>query len=418
MAADLVVIGLGFAGLPLAQAAVAAGMDVIGYDRDERTVAGLNSGRSPVDDLTAADVRRMLAAGFRATSDTAVLGQARVAVICEPTPLTEQRVPDLTAVTTAARTLAAQLRPHTTVILESTVYPGTTEDVLGPLLETSGLRRGAEFHLAVSPTRADPGNRAFGIANTPKVVGGATPACTDAAAAFYSRITERVVRARGTREAETVKLLENNYRAVNIALVNEMAVFCHDLGIDLWDVIRCAETKPYGFQAFRPGPGVGGYCTALDPDYLPRRGRTIGYPLRMVELAMEVNERMPRYLVHRASALLNEDGKAVRGARVLLLGVTYKPDISDSRHSPARTVAARLLELGAQLSFHDPFVQQWRVLDRPVPRADSLYEAAAQADLTLLLQPHRVYDLQGLAVKAQRLLDARGATPAGAADRL
>ncbi|GGO83515.1 nucleotide sugar dehydrogenase [Wenjunlia tyrosinilytica] len=418
MPADLVVIGLNFAGLPLAQAATAAGLDVIGYDTDELVVAGLNSGRSPVDDLAAADIRRMLASGFRATGDPAALGRARTVVICEPTPLAEDRTPDLTAVRAAAHAIASQMRPRTTVILESTAYPGTTEEILRPILETSGLTCGRDFHLAASPTRVDPGNREFGIANTPKVVGGTTPACTDAAAAFYNRLTDRVVRARGCREAETVKLLESNYRHVNVALANEMAVFCHDFGIDLWDVIRCAETKPFGFQAFRPGPGVGGYSTPLDPNYLPHQGRTIGYPFRMAELAGEINDRMPRYVVHRASALLNEDGKAVRGARILLLGVTYKADVADTRRSPARAVAARLLELGAQLCFHDPYVQQWNVLDRPVPRACSLYEAAADADLTLLLQPHRTYDLQGLAVKAQRLLDTQGATPAGAADRL
>lgn len=418
MPADLVVIGLGYAGLPLAHAAVTSGMDVIGYDADEDTVAGVNSGRSPVDDLAAADIRRMLASGFRATADPAALGRARTVVVCEPTPLAEDRTPDLTAVCAAAREVAARLRPRTTVILESTAYPGTTEETLKPILETSGLRCGTDFHLAAAPTRIDPGNRTHRVANTPQVVGGTTPACTDAAAAFYGRIVERVVRARGTREAETVKLLENNYRHLNIALANEMAVFCHDSGIDLWDVIRCAETKPYGFQAFRPGPGTGGHCTPLDPNYLPRRGRTIGYPFRLVELAGEINDRMPRYVVQRASALLNEDGKAVRGARVLLLGVTYKADIADTSGSPAREVAARLIELGAQLCFHDPYVHQWHVLERPVPRAGALYEAAADADLTLLLQPHRTYDLQGLAVKARRLLDTRGATPAGTADRL
>lgn len=418
MPADLVVIGLGYAGLPLAQAAVAAGMDVTGYDADAATVAGLNAGRSPVDDLAAADVRRMLAGGFRATTDPAALGGARTVLICEPVPLAEDRAPDLTAVRAAASEVAARLRPRTTVILESTVYPGTTEGTVKPILETSGLRCGADFHLAAAPTRIDPGNRTHRIANTPKVVGGTTPACTDAAAAFYGRFVERVVRARGTREAETVKLLENNYRHLNIALANEMAVFCHDAGIDLWDVIRCAETKPFGFQPFRPGPGTGGHCTPLDPNYLPRSGRTIGFPFRLAELAGEINDRMPRYVVQRAAALLNEDGKAVRGARVLLLGVTYKADVADTSGSPARDVAARLIGLGARLAFHDPHVHQWHVADRPVPRADSPYEGAADADLTLLLQPHRTYDLQGLAVKARRLLDTRGATPAGAADRL
>ena len=223
------------------------------------------------------------------------------------------------------------------------------------------------------------------------------------------------MRARGLREAETVKLLETNYRHVNIAFVNEMAVFCHDVGVDLWDVIRCAETKPFGFQAFRPGPGVGGPGVALDPNYVATRARhpRLGHPLRIVELAQEVNGRMPRYVVQRAAALLNEHGKSLRGARVLLLGVTYKADLADQENAPAREIGSRLIELGAQICYHDPYVPEWRVLDRPIPRADSLWEAAADADLTLLLQHHRTYDLQGLAVKAQLLLDTRGATPVG-----
>jgi UDP-N-acetyl-D-glucosamine dehydrogenase len=409
MPADLVVIGLNFAGLPLAQAASAAGMDVIGYDADARTVACLASGRSPVDALTAADVRRMLACGFRPTGDPDELGQGRTAVLCEPTT---DCSPDPAGVHAAARPLAARLRPRTTVIWETTTGPGATEEVLRPLLESSGLRCGHDFHLAAAPTRADPGNPRFSLANTPKVVGGTTPACTDAAAAFYGRFTDRVVRARGTREAEAVRLLETNYRHVNISLVNEMAVFCHDSGIDLWDVIRCAETKPYGFQAFRPGPGVGGYSAPVSPGGAPAGA------FRMVELAREINGRMPRYVVHRASALLNEDGKAVRGARVLLVGVTYKAGVAEERHSPAREVAARLLERGARLTYHDPYVRRWTVLDRPVERAHDLYGTAAGADLTLLLQPHRTYDLQALAVKARRLLDTRGVTPAGTADRL
>ncbi|MDF3147519.1 nucleotide sugar dehydrogenase, partial [Streptomyces sp. T21Q-yed] len=319
---------------------------------------------------------------------------------------------DLSQVEAAARTLAGRLRPHTTVILESPVPPGTTENVLRPLLEEgSGLRAGRDFHLAYSPSRVDPGNRDFTPANTPKVIGGLTPACTESAAAFYGRLTDKVVRARGPREAETVQVLETNFRHVNIALVNEMAVLCHDLGVDLWDVIRCAETKPFGFQTFRPGPGVGGHAV---PQELTSRGRT----LRMVELAQQVNSHMPRYVVQRSATLLNEHGKSARGARILLLGVTYKPDVADQQSTPAQEVAIRLMELGASVSFHDPHVASWNILDRPVPRADSLYDAAADADLTILLQQHRTYDLQGLSVKAQLLLDTRGATPMGAAHRL
>ncbi|GAA2420946.1 nucleotide sugar dehydrogenase [Streptomyces glaucus] len=402
MPADLAVIGLGPYGLPLAQAAVAAGIPTLGYRTGPETGS-----------LSPAELRRMLARGFRPAARPAELGRVRTAVICAPTPRGADGGPDLGQVEAAARALAAHLRPHTTVILESPVLPGTTEEFLRPLLEEgSRLRAGRDFHLAYSPSRVDPGNRAFTPANTPKVIGGLTPACTESAAAFYGRLTDKVVRARGPREAETVQLLETNYRHVNIALVNEMAVLCHDLGVDLWDVIRCAETKPFGFQAFRPGPGVGG--PSVPQDLAGHARRT----LRMVELAQQVNSRMPRYVVQRAAALLNEHGKSARGARVLLLGVTYKADLADQQATPAQEVAIRLMELGAAVSYHDPHVPSWSVLDRPVPRADSLYEAAAEADLTILLQQHRTYDLQGLSVKAQLLLDTRGATPTGAAHRL
>ncbi|QER85088.1 nucleotide sugar dehydrogenase [Streptomyces tendae] len=401
MPADLAVIGLGPYGLPLAQAAVAAGIPTVGF----------RTGPEP-GSLSPAEQRRMLAQGFRVTTSAAELGRVRTAVICAPTPPAADGGLDLSQVETAARTLAAQLRPHTTVVLESPVPPGTTEGPLLRLLESgSGLRAGRDFHLAHSPSRVDPGNRDFTPANTPKVIGGLTPACTESAAAFYGRITDKVVRARGPREAETVQLLETNFRHVNIALVNEMAALCHDLGIDLWDVLRCAETKPFGYLAFRPGPGVGGHT--VPQDLTAHAGRT----LRMAELAQEVNGRMPRYVVQRAAALLNEHGKSARGARVLLLGVTYKADLADLQGSPAQEIAVRLMELGASISYHDPHVPSWNV-DRPVPRADSLYEAAADADLTILLQQHRTYDLQGLSVKAQLLLDTRGATPTGAAQRL
>ncbi|RAJ71819.1 nucleotide sugar dehydrogenase [Streptomyces sp. Amel2xB2] len=420
MPADLAVLGLGHSGLPAAQAAVAAGIETVGHDPDEETVAGLNAGRPPADGvLTAAGLRRMISRGFRATTDPEVLGEVRTALICAPTSLGPDRSLNLDAVRAAAHTLASRLGPRTTVVLESAVYPGATEEFLKPLLEEgSGLRAGHDFHLAYSPARVDPGSRRYGYANTPKVVGGLTPACTERAAAFYARLATKVVRARGPREAETAKLLETNFRQVNIALVNEMAVFCHDIGVDLWDVIRCAETKPFGFQAFRPGPGVGGHSVPVDPNHAAYRGRSPGHPLRMVELAQEVNGRMPQYVCRRAAELLNEHGKSARGARVLLLGVTYKPDLPDQEGAPAREVALRLQQLGAQLSFHDPYVKEWQVAGEPVPRAGSLYEAAAAADLTVLLQPHRRYDLQGLAAKARLLFDTRGASPTGAAHRL
>ncbi|WP_275464176.1 nucleotide sugar dehydrogenase [Streptomyces noursei] len=415
MPADLAVIGLGHLGLPLAQAATAAGLTTIGYDPDPRAAALPGAGGP----LSATEVRRLIAAGFRTTTDPGALGRVRTAVLCAPTPVDEDRTLDLSALAEAARTLATRLRPHTTVIVESAGYPGTTEDVLRPLLEAgSGLTAGRDFHLACSPARHDPGNRTHRYRNTPKVIGGLTPACTEAAAAFYGRLTDKVVRARGPREAETAHLLETNYRHINIALMNEMAVYCHEIGVDLWDVIRCAETKPFGFQSFRPGPGVGGHATPLDPNLSPPRSRSTGTPLRMVELAREINDRMPAYVIQRCTTLLNEHGKSARGARILLLGVTYKPDLADLAGTPAREVAARLRTLGAHLTYHDPYVPRWEVDGRPVPRAESLYDAASAADLTVLLQPHRTYDLQGLAVKAPLLLDTRGATPTGAAHRL
>ncbi|MEU9577667.1 nucleotide sugar dehydrogenase [Streptomyces chilikensis] len=406
MPADLAVIGLGPLGLPLAQAAVAAGIPTLGYH------TGPDAGS-----LSAAELRRMLARGFRPTTSPDELARVRTAVICAPVTRAADGGLDLGEVASAARTLAARLRPHTTVVLESPVHPGTTDGFLRDVLEQgSGLTAGRDFHLAYSPGRVDPGNRAWTPANTPTVVGGLTPACTESAIAFYSRVTDRVVRARGLREAETVQLLETNYRHVNIALVNEMAVLCHDLGVDLWDVIRCAETKPFGFQAFRPGPGVGGH--GLPRDLTARAADPAAPALRMVELARRVNADMPRYVARRAAALLNEHGKSARGARVLLLGVTYKPDLDDEQCSPAGEIALRLGELGAQVVFHDPHVGEWRVHDRPVPRAGSLHEAVANCDLTILLQQHRAYDLQSLSAKAQLLLDTRGATPAGAAHRL
>ncbi|MFI6518880.1 nucleotide sugar dehydrogenase [Spirillospora sp. NPDC050679] len=407
---DLVVIGLGYVGLPLVREACRAGLAVGGLDLDARVVAGLEAGRSHIDDVTDAEVGAMLAAGFTPTADEAVLDGARTVVICVPTPLSEEGGPDLAAVRGAARTIAARLAPGALVVLESTTYPGTTEEVLRPLLEESGLVAGVDFHLAFSPERIDPGNPHYGVRNTPKIVGGLTPACASAAAAFYGKIVDRVVQARGTREAEMAKLLENTYRHVNIALVNEMAVFCNELDIDLWDAIDCASTKPFGFQAFRPGPGVGGHCIPIDPNYLSYKVRSLGYPFRFVELAQEINDRMPRYVAERAQQLLNREGRALKGARVLLLGVTYKADIADQRESPARPVARRLARLGAELSFHDPYVTDWQVDGAPVPHAPDLAGALRAADLAIVLADHAAYDPAALAEHAPLLFDTRGAT--------
>ncbi|MQA61477.1 MAG: nucleotide sugar dehydrogenase [Actinophytocola sp.] len=405
---DVVIIGLGYVGLPLAQGAVGAGRSVVGFDLDAAVVADLNAGRSHVDDLSDDDVRAMVDNGFRATTDAEVLTTADTVVVCVPTPLSNDGGPDLGAVAGATRSIAAHLRPGQLVVLESTTYPGTTDEIVRPILEAGGLVAGQDFNLAFSPERIDPGNPTYGLRNTPKVVGGHTAACSERAVAFYREFIDTVIAARGTREAEMSKLLENTYRHINIALVNEMAKFCQELGVDIWDVIRCAATKPFGFQAFYPGPGVGGHCIPIDPNYLSYKVRTLGYPFRFVELAQEINQSMPAYVVRRTQDLLNEQSKPLRGSRVLLLGVTYKPDIHDQRESPAKPVARALLDWGADLVFHDPHVAEWSVNGDSVPRVEDLDAELAAADISILLQPHRAYDLAAIAKRAALLFDTRG----------
>lgn len=409
MAIDAVIIGLGYVGLPLAQEATRAGLRILGYDINQGVVDALNSGTSHIDDLSDADVAAMLEGGFRATTDETEIAEGAAVVICVPTPLSDEGGPDLRAVEGSVDTVARNLRPGMVVILESTTYPGTTDEVVRPKLEAGGLVVGQDFHLAFSPERIDPGNTQFGAKNTPKVVGGQTPACTEAAAAFYSRFVDTIVRAKGTREAETAKLLENTYRHINIALVNEMVRFCHELGIDLWDVIEAASSKPFGFQAFYPGPGVGGHCIPIDPNYLSHNVRArLGYPFRFVELAQEINSSMPNYVVNRIQDLLNEDGKAFKGSTVLLLGVTYKPNIADQRESPAVPLAKQLVAKGVQVQFHDPHVSSWGALGTSATRVEDAMVGAAEADLTVLVQNHREYDVDALAEAAHRFFDTRG----------
>jgi UDP-N-acetyl-D-glucosamine dehydrogenase len=412
MPADVLVIGLGYVGLPLAREAVRAGYNVTGYDTRAEITVALNSGRSHVGDVPDDQIAQMRANGFRATHDEASIGQPDVIVICVPTPLSPADGPDLTAVRAATETAGRLLKHGALVSLESTTYPGTTDEVVRPLLEkVSGLTAGLGFSLAFSPERIDPGNPRFGIRNTPKVIGGVTPGCADAAADFYGRICASVVRAKSAREAEMAKLLENTYRHVNIALVNEMAIFCRELDVDLWDAIRCAATKPFGFQAFYPGPGVGGHCIPIDPNYLSYKVRTLGYPFRFVELAQEINGRMPGYVTERAADLLNRHAQPVNGARVLLLGVTYKRDIADQRESPARPIARKLRRRGADVRYHDPHVGQWQVDGQDVGRAQDLAPALAAADLVILLQPHSCYGDADFGA-ARLVLDTRGFLPA------
>ena len=413
---DVVIVGLGYVGLPLAQAACDAGLAVRGLDLNQTVISDLNNGKSHVDDLSDADVSKMLATGFTATSDAAIVSQAEVIVICVPTPLSDEGGPDLGAVVGATKGVAANLRAGSIVILESTTYPGTTEEVVLPLLEAHGLTLG-DFDLAFSPERIDPGNPVYGMTNTPKVVGGVNEAGTKRAAEFYAKFVAEVVQAKGAREAEMAKLLENTYRHVNIALMNELVEFSNLLGIDLWDAINCAATKPFGYQAFYPGPGVGGHCIPIDPNYLSHHVKTVlGRPFRFVELAQEINASMPNYVRRRIQDALNDQGKAVKNSRVLLLGVTYKPDIADQRESPVRPLARELIDLGANVQFFDSYVTNWNIDsehgehagDRILKSATELDGELAEADIVVLLQPHKTFDLDHIVAKSKVILDTRG----------
>ena len=408
MSYDLAVVGLGYVGMPLAREATARGLRVLGLDSDHHRVRSLNAGSSHVGDLPDGELRKMLDDGFHVSGDPAELAYSDTIVVCVPTPLAEAYQPDLTAVIGAVTDIAENLTPGTLVVLESTTWPGTTDTVVRPLLETSGLIAGVDFHLAYSPERIDPGNAEFGLSNTPKVVGGLTPACRDRAVAFYGKFIAQVEPTRGLREAEMAKLIENTYRAVNIALVNEMATFCADLGVDIWDSLEAAGTKPFGFQKFQPGPGVGGHCIPVDPSYLAHAVRRLGYPFRLAELAQEINDAMPSWVLTRIQHTLNEAGKPVKGARILLLGVTYKPDVADERGTPALPLARSLRNLGAQVGYGDPFVRHWTVDQYAICGEQQLDRAVAEADLVVLLQSHSAFDLEMISRTARLVLDTRG----------
>ena len=400
MGIDLVVVGLGYVGLPLARRACAAGLSVTGVDVSRDVVAGLRAGRSHIGGIPDDDIAAMLDAGFTATVNPAPVGAADTVVICVPTGLVDGE-PDLSAVLSAAEAVGRHLRPGTLVVLESTSFPGTTEEVLAPVLESGGLVAGADFHLAFSPERIDPGNTEFSFENTPKVVGGLTPVCAKRCAAFYEELVDSVVVAAGVREAETAKLLENSYRLVNIALVDELAVFCAGMGVDVWDVLRCASTKPFGFQPFQPGPGVGGHCIPVDPRYLASRARAGGLPATMVSTALEVTAGMPGYVARRARDLLAEDGQ-VPGSRALLVGVAYKADVADIRQTPAAGVVRALRALGVRVAYHDPHVPEFTVDGVRVPAG------TGEFDVAIVLQDHAAVDLPEVLRHARCVLDTRG----------
>ena len=415
----LTVIGLGYVGLPLSQEACRSGFQVTGLDVSTTVLNGLAVGRSHVDDLSDDDVAAMQSAGFTATDDPSCIVSSDVVVICVPTPLSDDGTPDLGAVLAAATSTGENLRAGTLVVLESTTYPGTTGDFVRPILEkASGLTAGDDFALAYSPERIDPGNPTYGFRNTPKVVGGLTRACLEVASAFYGRLVDTVVPTVGLREAELAKLLENTYRHVNIALMNEMAVFCHELGIDLWASIEAAGTKPFGFQAFYPGPGVGGHCIPIDPNYLSWVVRSLGYRFRFVELAQEVSERMPAYVAKRVQDALNAQRRAVNGSTIVLVGVAYKANISDQRETPARPVAQRLLAMGADVRYVDPHVDRFDVEGLELQKVEDFHGEIRDADLVVLLQPHDAVLTSGALEGARYVLDTSGSLVGDNVERL
>jgi len=407
--AAIAVVGLGYVGLPLAIAAAEAGFPVTGFDVEARRVSALNRGESYILDIDAADVAAQVSAGrLVATSDPEALGDTEVIVICVPTPLRNE-LPDMTYIEEAGKMVAAALKPGRLVILESTTYPGTTEEFLREILESSGLRTGTDFSLGFSPERIDPGNPRFGLRNTPKVVGGTDPDATSLMREFYSAFVDKVVPVSSPKTAEMAKLLENTYRHVNIALANEIAILCHGLGIDVWEVIEAAATKPFGFHPFYPGPGWGGHCIPVDPAYLSWRVRQMHQTAHFVELAREINDRMPAYVVERIGDCLNEEGKSLKGSGIVVLGVAYKPDVSDVRESPALNVIARLRRSGARVSYHDPHVPSIELEDGKLESIVLDDKALQEADLVVVITNHSSYAWDVVARDARLILDTRNA---------
>jgi len=402
------VIGLGYVGLPLAVELAKAGYRVLGFDVNPDVVAGLNAGRSHVKDVGSAELAKALAADrFAATTDMSRLAEPDVISICVPTPLSKFKDPDVSYIVNASRAVTKTLRQGQVIILESTTYPGTTREILLAELETSGLTVGKDFFLAFSPERVDPGNPRYGTRNTPKVVGGITPECLRVATAFYQPAIETLVPVSTTEAAELVKLLENTFRIVNIGLANEMAIVCDKLGVDVWEVIEAAATKPFGFMKFLPGPGLGGHCIPIDPHYLAWKMRGLNYKTRFIDLAGEVNTEMPLFWIRKVAATLNEHSKAVRGSRILVLGVAYKRDIDDIRESPALDIINLLTGQGAEVAYHDPHVAAFShdgATHRSVPLTS---ETVAAADCVMIVTDHTAIDYAMVQQHATAVVDTR-----------
>lgn len=406
------VIGLGYVGLPLAAEFGRAGFEVIGIDVDKRKCDAINRGESYVQDVSSSTVSALVRAGkLSAISEIGAADSLDTINICVPTPLRKTKDPDLSYVVSAAHLVKEVLRPGMLVILESTTYPGTTEEVVLGILEETGLRAGSEFFLAFSPERVDPGNKTWNTRNVPKVVGGLTADCSELAAALYGASIERVVQVGSPRAAEMVKLLENTYRAINIGLVNELAMMCERIGIDAWEVIDAAATKPFGFMPFYPGPGLGGHCIPVDPFYLSWKVKEVGFEARFIELAGHVNGAMPRHVVDKVGDALNEHGKSVKGSKIFVMGVAYKRDINDVRESPALDVMALLLKKGAKLTYHDPFVPHiesghWKS-GLHMDSSPYTSDAASSADCVVILTDHSAFNYAELVSTAQLIVDTR-----------
>jgi UDP-N-acetyl-D-glucosamine dehydrogenase len=407
------IIGLGYVGLPMALQFAGAGFRVTGLDIDPERCAAIAAGRSYVDDVGDEDLAPVLEAGtLTATCDLSTLSEMDVVLICVPTPLRKSKDPDLTAILSAGEAVAENLRPGQLVILESTTYPGTTEEILLPMFEARGLKVGQDFFLAFSPERVDPGNARYGVHNITKLAGGVTPACTRLASCLYGQVVENVVSVSSPRVAEASKLLENTFRSVNIGLVNEMAVVCRHLGIDVWEVIDAAATKPFGFMPHYPGPGIGGHCIPLDPHYLSWKARLSGYEPRFIALASEINSSMPQFVVNMVADSLNDHWKCVRGSKVLVLGVSYKPNILDVRESPALEILHLLNRIGARLSYSDPYVPNVCAGDLLLTGRPLTAELLRESDCVLIVTNHRDFDYEMIVRESALVIDTRNATRA------
>jgi len=404
------VVGLGYVGLPLAVEYARAGFKVTGFDVVASTVESLNEGRSHVRDVSSGLLQEAVSSGnFRATTEFSDLATVDTVNICVPTPLRKTKDPDVSYIVSAVEEIAKYLHKDMLVILESTTYPGTTEELILPMLEATGLKVGEDFYLAFSPERVDPGNAIYNTHNIPKVVGGVTPACTEIAQHLYRATLDTVIPVSSTRVAEMVKLLENTFRSVNIGLVNELALMCDTMGIDVWEVIDAAATKPFGFMPFYPGPGLGGHCIPIDPFYLSWKAREAGFEARFIELAGMVNSYMPQHVVNKVIEALNARGKAVRGSKILILGVAYKADIEDVRESPAISVIDRLLRLEGDVDYHDPYVIDLEREGLAMRSVMLTPDRIAGTDLVVIITAHKSIDYDMLLEHAQGVLDTRNA---------